>query len=153
MKKQTCKLYEEYSKKYEKYNLDAKRLKSVEAICIKKYRKDMGISKDTYTKVNLYLESLNQLYNKIDELPELNQYKAIVLAHSNEIIKYLDNSEIEIIFDDTIDETKANYDTKETLGSYIVRNFKNNLVCYVNEKYNKNFDLINKENAFYKVKK
>ena len=94
----------------------------------------IGLNNEVYKRVNLYFETLSQLYKKVDELDVIYKYKALVLSHYNHLTSRLDKEEIDIIFDDTIDYVKNNYDGDEELGSYIVRLFRNNLIDYVNEK-------------------
>ncbi|MBP3766557.1 MAG: hypothetical protein J6G98_05195 [Bacilli bacterium] len=127
-------VYKEYINKYKTYNLNENSLKKVEKLCEKTHDRTIGLNNEVYKRVNLYFETLSQLYKKIDELDVIYKYKALVLSHYNHLTNKLDKDEIDILFDDTIDYVKENYDGDEELGSYIVRLFRNNLIDYVNEK-------------------
>ncbi len=152
MKKNTVnqKIYPEYIKKYEGYDINKHKLEMVEELCSKTYEPSMGLNFDMYVRMNLYFEVLSQLYKEAEYLDVINKYKSVVVIHCDEIKKYLSKEEIDIIFEDTLDKMKENYDKTEALGSYIVRNFKNNLVDYVNESYNTNFSKIKEDD--YKIK-
>ena len=139
-KEERIKIYPEYAKKYEGYNINVSQLQHIEKLCEKTYEPDMGINLEGYIRMNLRFEVLSQLYKEIEYLDEINRYKGIVTGHSSDLKKYISNDEIEIIFEDTIEEFKENYDKTESVGSYIVRNFRNNLVKYTNETYNTNYN-------------
>ena len=134
MEKQ-AKIYLEYLKKFSEYNLNSEHLKELEELCLSSYKPEMGINLDTYIRVNLNMEISAILASKID----LTKYKNLVINHSKELIKDLSKEEIDIIFDDTLLSIKDNYDKTESIGSYMVRTFKNNLIDYVNNNYNKNY--------------
>ena len=152
-KEERTSIYPEYAKKYNGYNINVNRLKMIENICVKTYNIEMGLNLDGYIRMNLYFEALSQLYKDIEYLDAINRYKGIVVGHSDDIKKYLSKEEIDIIFDDTIDQMKDNYDHTEAVGSYIVRNFKNNLVEYTNETYNTNFNKLDDNECKIKLLK
>lgn len=132
--KQNITIYKDYMTKYKTYELNENSLKRIEELCEKTHDKTIGLNKDIYKRVFIYFDVLRQLYKRIDELDVIYKYKTLVLSHYNHLTSRLDKEEIDIIFDDTIDYVKNNYDGDEELGSYIVRLFRNNLIDYVNEK-------------------
>lgn len=147
------KIYHEYAQKYEKYNVNEEDLKKVEEVCIETYDPSIGLNLDMYIRINLYFEAISQLYNNIEMLGILDKYKSVVVNHSNNLKKFISKEEIDIIFEDTISQMKQNYDKTESVGSYIVRNFKNNLVEYVNKEYNKDFNKIEEKSKIKLLKK
>ena len=152
-KEEKQKIYPEYVKKYEGYNINVSKLQMIENICKKTYEPSMGINLDGYIRINLHFEVMSELYKDIEYLDVINRYKGIVTGHCGQLKNYLSKEEIDIIFDDTIDQMKENYDKTETLGSYIVRNFKNNLVEYVNENYDMNFSKLQDDDCKIKLLK
>ena len=134
MEKQ-AKIYLEYLKKFSEYNLDPKYLEKIEDLCIDSYKPEMGINLDAYIRINLKMEILSKIKDKVD----LSKYKYLVINHSKELVKNLSKEELDIIYDDTVLSMNDNYDKTESVGSYLVRTFKNNLIDYVNSNYNETF--------------
>ena len=154
MKKQEkTPIYLEYLKKYEQYGIKPNRLEYIENVARKRYNPDCGMDLDMFIRINLYLDIQSNLCDKIEQFPQINQYKAIVIKHSKRIVSYLSKEEIDIIFDDTLEEAKRNYNKTESLGSYIVRNYKNNLIDYVNDNYDENYKYLDVDNCKIKLLK
>ena len=138
------KIYPEYLKKYSNFNLNVNRLQMIENLCNKEYDPSFGIERDLFIRINLNFEVQAQLIKYFDA-SDLSRYRGLVTGHSKNIVSKLSDEEIDIIFEDTIDYVKENYNREEILGSFIMRNFKNNLIKYVNESYNQSNELLDDE--------
>lgn len=152
-KNENTPIYLEYAKKYEQYGISSKRLEYVENVAKKRYNSDCGMDFEMFIRIYLYFDIQSNLCDKIEQFPQVNQYKAIVIKHSQNIIKYISKDEIDIIFDDTLEEAKKNYSKTESLGSYIVRNYRNNLVKYVNQIVYTNYSELSEEDCKIKLLK
>ena len=150
-KKDVVEIYPEFIEKYKDYGLNEYKLKMTEIECRKKYKKRMKLHEEQYIRLNLLFEVQSQIYDKIEDLDIYHRYKGLVVGHSKDIIKDLSADEIDIIYEDTIEYMKENYDGKEALGGYIVRNFKNALIDYVNDNYNGHFEKL--DDGKYKIKR
>ena len=53
------KIYPEYAKKYEGYNINISQLQHIEKVCEKTYEPDMGINLECYIRMNLRFEVLS----------------------------------------------------------------------------------------------
>ena len=151
MKKEKNLIYLEYAEKYKKYGINPNRLEYVENVAKKRYNPDCGLNLDMFIRTNLYFDVLSNMTDNLKHLPQILQYKALVLKHNKYLCDYLTQDEMDIIFEDTLDDVRKFYDRKESLGSYIIRNYKNNIIDYINDNYDKNYKYIQPEDCQIKL--
>lgn len=151
MENEQQQLYLEYAEKYKDYGINPKRLEYVENVAKKRYNPDCGLNLEMFIRTSLYFDVQSYLYDKIDEFPQANQYKTIVTKHLQSLPISITQEELDIIFEDTLDQVRKFYERSESLGSYIIRNYENNIIDYINDNYDKNYKYIQPEDCKIKL--